>query len=314
MTKPTGDLNPAELSALRQQIDSIDDQLAELLLRRIALVADVGELKRRHTPGQNPIRPAREADMVRRIVAKFVGTPFPQAAAVDMWRSLIGACISVEAPLVVSVFAPEREETLYWLAREYYGSYISLVRQPHIKRVIGDIMDGKATVGIVPMLHSDDATFWWTNILQDSADMPKIFAHVPFASITPPGRSTPSGLAIGRVVPEPSGQDKTLIVIEAEANVSHSKLQTAMIQAKLEASWINIATLHPNVRHHLIEIKGFVTLHHESIQFLLSQLGSAVQHVSFLGAYAVPMNFHELDGKSAQELRNSNHASAMAAK
>lgn len=308
MTKDTGDLNPPELEALRNQIDSIDDQLAQLLLGRVQVVSQVGELKRRIAPGICPIRPAREANMVRRIVEQFAGSIFPPAAASAMWRTLIGACITVEAPFIVSVFAPDREDDMAWLAREYYGPYITLIRQPHIKRVIGDVMDGKAAVGVVPMLHSDDTTFWWTNLL-GGTDIPKVFARIPFVNTLPPGRNNPSALAIGRITPEDSGHDNTLLVIEADANVSHSKLQTSMIQARLEASWINIATLHPNVRHHLVEIKGFITQGDEAFRTLLANLGNAVLRVSFLGAYATPINLYE-----KPEIKGTAYVAGSAAK
>ncbi|NBO18423.1 MAG: hypothetical protein EBV03_04200 [Proteobacteria bacterium] len=309
MTKDTGDLNPPELEGLRSQIDSIDDQLAQLLLKRIQIVSQVGELKRRTSPGVCPIRPAREAEMVRRITEGFTGTLFPPAAAAAMWRTLIGACISVEAPFIVSVFAPDREDDMAWLAREYYGSFVTFIRQPHIKRVIGDVMDGKAAVGVVPMLHSDDTTFWWTNMLQGGNDIPKVFARIPFVVNTPPGRSNPSALAIGRVTPENSGNDNTLLVIEADAHVSHNKLQMAMQQAKLETSWISIATLHPNVRHHLVEIRGFISQTDEAFRSLLASLGNAVLRVSFLGAYATPINLYE-----KQDIKGTAYAAGSAAK
>ncbi len=298
-----------ELTAIRQQIDVIDDKLAALLRERIGLVQQVGEYKRRTAPGICPIRPAREAEMVRRIMSLFEGSAFPPAAAAAMWRIIIGASTAVENALVISVFASDREDELYWLTREYFGPSITIIRQPHIKRVIGDVMDGKASVGVVPMLRSDDTTFWWTNLLQDGSDIPKVFARIPFIYSGQPGRNNPSGLAFGRLAPESSGHDNTLIAIEADANLSHSKLQTNMTHAGLEASWINIATLHPSVRHHLVELKGFVTAEDENFRNLLTSLGASVLKVSFLGSYAVPLNLHE---SNSNELRPSLGATASA--
>ena len=37
-----------ELNVLRDQIDAVDQQLVALLARRLALVADVGDVKSRH--------------------------------------------------------------------------------------------------------------------------------------------------------------------------------------------------------------------------------------------------------------------------
>ena len=47
------------------------------------------------------------------------------------------------------------------------------------------------------------------------------------------------------------------------------------------------------MRHHLIELKGFVTHDDEGFKTLLSSLGASVLKVSFLGSYAVPINLSE---------------------
>jgi chorismate mutase/prephenate dehydratase len=282
----------SELLAFRRQIDDIDDQLFALLKERIAIVTRVGEYKRRTAPGRCPIRPAREAEMIRRVIGSFEDSTFPPAAAAALWRIIIGASTSVEANLTLSVFAPERDNDYVWMAREYFGPFVPITRQGHIKRVIGDVMDGKTAVGIVPMLRSADTTFWWTNLVHAGNDAPRVFARIPFVYSGAPSRGTPSALAISRLNPEPSGDDSTLLVLEADHNVSQTKLQTTFTNARLDASWINIATLSPSARHHLIEVKGFVTLDNPSIDVLKHSLGSSLYHLSFLGAYANPVIIH----------------------
>jgi len=283
-----------ELAGYRQKIDAIDDKIIALLLERTGVVGQVGEYKRRTAPGRCPVRPGREAEMVRRVMATFESSPaspkFPPAAAAAIWRTLIGASTSVESQLIISVFTPERDNDLFWMAREYFGPFVQVVKQPYVKRVIGDVMDNKAAVGIVPMLRSSDTTYWWTNLTQQNNDTPKVFARVPFLNYGTPGRDAPSALAIARITPEDSGDDCSLMVLEVDHNVSQNKLQTAFANAKLEASWINIATLTPSARHHLIELKGFVTQDSEPVQALLSTLGNSIFNVCFLGSYAVPIN------------------------
>ncbi len=287
--KDTQDRTETELMAFRKQIDEIDDTIINLLKERINIVSRVGEYKRRTAPGRCPIRPAREAEMIRRIIAKFENSQFLPAAAAAIWRIIIGASTSVEANLTVSVFTPDRDNDYFWMAREYFGPFIPIIKQPHIKRVLGDIMDGKAAVGIVPMLRSADSTFWWTNLVQQGNDIPKVFARIPFVYNGTPPRDAPSALAISRLAPEPSGNDCSLMVLEADHNTSQNKLQSAFTNARLDATWINIATLTPSVRHHLVEIKGFVTLEHAGIEMLMNTLGSSVINLSFIGAYAVPV-------------------------
>ena len=279
--------NEPELMAFRKQIDDLDDKIIELLKERVGIISRVGTYKMRVAPGRCPIRPAREAQMIRRIINKFENSQFIPAAAAALWRMIIGASTSVESPLTLSVFTPDHDNEYFWMAREYFGPFIPIVKQPHIKRVIGDVMDGKVSVGIVPMLRGSDNTFWWTNLVQHGSDVPKVFARIPFIYTETPGKDTPSALAISHITPEPSGDDCSLIVVEADHNISQSKLQTAFTNVKLDATWI--ATLTPTVRHHLVEVKGFITIDNPAIQMLIEALGSSVYNVSFIGAYAVPV-------------------------
>lgn len=281
--------NNNKLLKLRARIDAIDNEIIEQLVKRIAIVKEVGELKLNTTTIPCPIRSGREAEMVRNIAERFRSTDFPAAAATAIWRIIIGASTGVEAKLNLSVFADEKENSLYWLAKEYFGPTSPIVRQPHIKRVIGDVMDGKAAVGIVPFLRSSDTSNWWSALMQHGENVPKIFAHIPFVYTDIPGKAVPSALAIARLKPEPSGDDVSLVVIEADANVSQNRLQTAFVAAKLEVTWINIATLSPASRHHLVEIKGFVDGEHEGFKNFSAALGASISTTHFLGAYATPM-------------------------
>jgi chorismate mutase / prephenate dehydratase len=282
-------LDPAELAGLRAQIDTLDDRLIALLNERIGIVRKVGEFKRRTAPGQCPIRPGREADMVRRVIAKCDGAGFPAAAAADLWRTLIGASTAVEGNLTISVFAPEGQDALFWLSREYFGASVPVIRQPNVKRILGDLMDGKASVGLVPTFSGDDTTYWWTNLIQQGTDLPRIFAILPFVQMEGQPRDFPQALAVARIQPEATAEDISLVVLEADHNTSQNRLQTALQQAKLEARWVTIASLHPASRHHLLEIKGFITPTHPAMQALAAALGNAIVNISFLGAYAVPV-------------------------
>lgn len=274
----------AELAKFRQQIDAIDGKIVDLLIKRTDVVSQVGEMKRRNAPDQCPIRPGREAMQLRRIMDAFQGTAFSPEAAAAIWRIIIGMSTSVESPLKLSIFAPEREGDLRWLAREYFGPSASAIFQPQARRVIGDLMDGKASVGILPVLHSSDVAPWSVHLMEKGKNMPKIFARIPFVR----GQGTPAALAVAFIAPEPSGGDISLLVLEADHNVSQNRLQMAFVAAEFEASWLNIAAVTLDIRHHLVEIKGFITQGEPRLQSLLSSLGASILNVSILGAYATP--------------------------
>jgi chorismate mutase / prephenate dehydratase len=289
-----------ELSAFRKQIDDIDDKLIELLIQRIGIVKQVGALKMANEPGKCPIRAGREADMVRRIMKKFEGTAFFPAAAGAIWRTLIGASTSAESQLTISVFAPGQNNDYYWLGREYFGAFNPSIKQPNVKRVIGDVMDGKASVGIIPMPHHTDTEHWWTNLMQPGKDMPRVFAQVPFIYPDSMDKDASIGLAIACIEPEQTADDLTLVVMETDYNVSQHRLQTAFATAKMEARWITIATLTPSSRHHLLEIRGFITPDHSGMKSLLASLGpSSVLQTHYLGSYATPVLMSNSEKKPA---------------
>jgi chorismate mutase/prephenate dehydratase len=278
----------AKLTEFRGQIDALDDKIIDLLIERIGVVSQVGAMKRGVDAAQCPLRPGREADMIRRVAQKFEGTDFSSAAAAAIWRILIGASTAVEGALKISVYAPEKDESLYWMAREYFGGFLPISKQPQIRRVIGDVMDGKASVGIVPNFTHTGEDQWWTTLLQQGQDTPSIFAHVPFVYYDQPNSHSPAGLAIGNITPEATQEDVSIIVLDTEYNVSQHRLQTAFAQVNLQAQWLSIANLSSHSRHHLIELKGFIDKDHAGIKSFLSGLGGAVIHSYFLGSYAVP--------------------------
>ena len=236
------------------------------------MVERVGELKRRTAPGQCHIRPGREGRQLRRIMQKFAGTPFLPAAAAAIWRVIIGMSLAVEAPLALSVFSMEQGSELLALAREYFGPAATVVREPNVKRVIGDVMDGKAMVGVVPMPKTTDTTYWWTNLMEKGSNFPKIFsARCRSALPGTDGREAASALAIARLVPESSGDDISILVLEVDHNVSQSRLQAAFASAKLEAQWVSVVTLIPGTRHHLVEVRGFIHDHPDRSKLFLSR-------------------------------------------
>jgi chorismate mutase/prephenate dehydratase len=290
----------SELADFRKQIDDIDDKLIELLQQRIGIVKQVGALKMSVAPGKCPIRAGREADMVRRIMKKFEGTSFFPAAAGAIWRTLIGASTSVESQLTISVFAPAKNNDFYWLGREYFGAFNPTIKQPNVKRVIGDVMDGKASVGIIPMPHHTDTEYWWTSLIQQGKDVPRIFAQIPFIYPDSMDKDAPIGLAIASIEPEETADDLSLVVMETDYNVSQHRLQTAFATAKMEARWVTIATLTPSSRHHLLEIPGFITPTHSGMKSLLEALGpSSVLNTHYLGSYAAPILMSNTEKKPA---------------
>src|SRR5574344_1799990 len=83
-----------EVNALRDQIDTVDQQLVALLAERLTLVAGVGEVKSRH--GLPIYAPDREAAMLARRREEAEAAGVPPALIEDVLRRVMRESYSSE--------------------------------------------------------------------------------------------------------------------------------------------------------------------------------------------------------------------------
>lgn len=276
------------LEALRAEIDGIDDALFALIKKRSKIVARVGEYKKAHEEGIHNIRPGREAEMLRRVVESFKDSHFSAVSAASIWRLIIGASTSIEVPLSFSVLANNEEKDAYWLTREYFGCGLPIHKHPTTNRVLGDVLDGKVTAAILPWPKQDEKNPWWLT-LSEQENPPKIFAVLPF--VTDGKKDAPCALAVGRIKPEPTGRDVTLLLITTDHDTSTHRLQTVFAKTGLSAQWISIIPGKMDTRKHLVQVNSFVT-EGEMIKSFLAEIGHGVT-VQSLGAFAQPIIMKE---------------------
>lgn len=277
-----------ELIEFRKQIDAKDEQIIALLKERCEIVAQVGEYKRSKGHKGCFIRAGREADMLRYIWKTFEGSKFSPVAACAMWRLIIAASTNIESDLRISVYAPDGDETLYWLAREYFGSFVSIQRHPNCNRVVGDVVDGKAEVGILPPLTHENHANWWLTLAQQQENPPKLFAHIPFVA-NKSEASRYSSFAIARIEAEPTDDDITLLAVET-LDISINRLNTAFAMAGMKASRIAFVNNNStNTVHHLLQIPEYIAPDDARIPAIFEKLGDAVLGSRILGTYALPI-------------------------
>jgi chorismate mutase-like protein len=297
-----------KLAALRQEIDTVDHQLHDLLMRRCELAVQVGKVKAERQPvgtqaaeGAKFIRPAREAQILRRLVGRHAGK-LPKAVIVRLWRELISALLQVEGPFAVAVFSPESEPGFWDIARDHYGSRVAVTGFDRVGLVLGAVQDGNATVGVVPLPREDDSDPWWRYLI--AAGAPHVMGRLPFGDAGNQRGNRVEALVIGRALNEPTGHDRSLLVVEPRKEISRSALRTALTNAGLSptffAAW---HSPHLGADLHLVEVEGFflpgplaITDGAGSDNALAplgrGQLESA--HLTVIGSYAVPFTGREL--------------------
>lgn len=288
-----------QLAALRREIDSVDTDLHNLLMRRTELAVKVGEVKAKAQPiGRTPsegakfVRPAREAQILRRLVGRHKGK-LPKPVVVRMWREMISALLQVEGPFVVAVYNPS-EEPGYWdIARDHYGCRVPVLGFDRLNHAISAVLEGQATVAVLPLPHEGDRDPWWRRIAVKQPKVPHVIARLPFGD---PGNQRGRGLqalVIGTTPNEPTGHDRSLLVAETREPVSRSALRDALNAVQLKPVFIQAFQELGGPEQHLVEVEGFLAPDDPRLAALAKSI-AAESRVTAIGGYAVPLTAEEL--------------------
>ena len=97
--------NP-NLDDLRKEIDRIDEAMHKLLMERGEIIDRLIAVKRSTETG-SAFRPAREAEMMRRLVKRHKGI-LPLDTVESIWRVIIATFTYVQAPFSVHADLSER--------------------------------------------------------------------------------------------------------------------------------------------------------------------------------------------------------------
>ena len=292
-----------QLAALRRDIDAIDSHLHDLLMRLTDLAVKVGEVKAMAQPigkglaeGAKFIRPAREAQILRRLVERHHGK-LPRGIVVRMWREMISALLQVEGPFAVAVYAPADRPGFWDMARDHYGSRVPITVCDRLNQAVSAVLDGKATVAILPFPNEDDAEPWWPHLVGRA---PHIVARLPFGD---PGNQRNRGLqalVIGAAQAEPTGRDRSLVVFETVGQVSRSSLRDALTACRLDPTLIQSRKSGHGPELHLIEVLDFLTRDDPRIAALAHAVADDAR-ATWIGAYAEPLSQEELAGVTGIE-------------
>ena len=202
---PSPDLSLPDLASLRAEIDSIDDAVHDLLMRRAALSARMAASRVKND--SFPYRPGREAGILRRLLARH-HPPLPAGTMVQVWREIIAASLLQQGPLSLAVLQPQRgnpgESPLSSLARAHYGEGSTLRLHATVGRVLAALSAGEANLAILPMPDDGDLAeaAWWLRLeaprLHVVAALPFLAAagQRPQALVVPPWRRKPRGATV----------------------------------------------------------------------------------------------------------------------
>jgi chorismate mutase len=175
MPKPPSQKAPT-LADLRQDIDRIDAAMHELLLERGEIIDTLIAVKKTQEVG-SAFRPAREAEMMRRLVARHRGN-LPLETAESIWRVIISTFTYVQSPFSVHADLSAGDALMRDSARFHFGFTVPFVPHAGAASVVAAVSESKGDLGLVPAFATAGAGPWWAALEFDAA--PKIIARLPF--------------------------------------------------------------------------------------------------------------------------------------
>lgn len=272
------------LAALRAELDGLDDLLHDTLMRRAGVVAQIGALG---VKGRTPLRPGREAAIIRRLLARHAG-PFPRDGIVRVWRALINAFTAQQRPMLITVCEPEGGQDFLAAAREQFGALTPYRLHRTPAQAIREVSAGLATAAVLPLPVDGEApaAAWWTALLHADSPRVHVVARLPFWAARPEGAPKAQALVIAAAAPDPSGADRSLLGLELPLDVSRDRLGAALAAAGFAAGEVILRRDRgAPIAHALADVDGFVA----DADPRLPALQSVLRPPAVVGAYAIPV-------------------------
>ena len=165
---------PPSLQTLRDEIDTIDAQVHSLLMQRGDIIDRLISVKQTQEVG-SAFRPAREADMMRRLAQRHRGI-LPLDTVESIWRVIIATFTYVQAPFSVHADLSLGESAMRDSARFHFGFTVPYVAHFSAAAAVEAVAKSKGDLALVSATSS--RTPWWLALEPDG--VPKIIARLPF--------------------------------------------------------------------------------------------------------------------------------------
>lgn len=263
------------LADLRKEIDRIDEAMHQLLIERSEIIDRLIAAKRSQDTGTSAFRPAREAEMMRRLVKRHKGI-LPLDTVEIIWRVIISTFTFVQAPFSVHADLSAGDALVRDSARFHFGFTVPFVPHMGAAGVVAAVSASKGDLGLVPAFDVASAGAWWSALEFDAA--PKIIARLPFVERPDHPAALPV-FVLSRVTPDAMATD------EAVWSIRVSGWGAAPAQAlSAQADFIAVPDRAFDGAALLVTLPKGVDL--ESINATLVKAGATVRSTALVGSHA----------------------------
>ncbi|RMF11079.1 MAG: hypothetical protein D6763_04215 [Alphaproteobacteria bacterium] len=270
----------ASLEALRNEIDSIDGEIHRLIRRRAEVVEALGALKQANGPSL-ALRPGREAQVLRRLVATHTGR-FPTAALLSLWRTMMAGFLRMQQPVEVCVAAPDL--ALWDQVRIHFGGEMPITAVASSQDALAALDQAGPRIAVLQPPAPDDC--WWRLLAQGG---PMVIARLPFFYRR--NQNLPHAYVVALAAPEPSGDDVTWLRLAGGAAALDHLVVEGAGHAGLELS--TVAAYNPTEPRTpaswLVAVSRFMAADDEALNRLKNQALANGVEVERVGCFARPI-------------------------
>ena len=143
-----------QLNAIRARIDSIDEQIQNLINARAGAAAEVARIKQQGGGEAVFYRPEREAQVLRMVKERNQG-PLDAEEMARLFREIMSACLALEYPLNIAFLGPEGTFTQA-AALKHFGHSVTTTPLGSISDVFQEVEAGNCQYGVVPVENSSE--------------------------------------------------------------------------------------------------------------------------------------------------------------
>jgi chorismate mutase len=272
------------LESLRKGIDRVDAKLHALLIARAGYSEAIALAKAANpVPGGLPVRAGREAQVMRALAARHTGS-MPLGSVLRIWREIIGASASMQAPLKIAVAAADDPVEAFDVARGLYGTAapLSLVESP--RQVLRALSTGSAQLGVLPEPGPEDAAAWWVSLIDGPPGL-RIIARLPYLRSADATVESQRFVVVAHAPAEASGADNSYIGLSCRTQFSGAALAAKLKKVGLIGHRAAVTAHEGGDAYHLAEVEGFVGDDDPRLAQLQIEMGTDLRVALALGAY-----------------------------
>lgn len=194
---------PTTLDDIRKEIDAIDDGLVDLLVRRAEAIAHVRSHKAAEgTLAQSPLRPAREAAILRRLVGR-AGDALAPDLVVRLWRLILSSSAQSQAAMTLHV--PKKLASSV-AAQRLLLAHFGDLPVADCRDEAQAMVQVNVSAGDLCVVELDSG--WAEPFVNGAAGAARVIGVLPAIRS---GR-LPALVVLGHAAAQPTGEDETLVI------------------------------------------------------------------------------------------------------